>query len=97
MASEFRIAARGLGADEAARLSQALRETPNILGYRPEELQKLPDCLVAETVAGGETAGIFLAKRLAPGWTDMAVLYVFTAPGNRSAAVFSPLMTGMAI
>ena len=76
MTAPFSLVERALTRDEAVRLSAAIRETPNILGYPPKELQTFRHCLIAETDTGA-FAGVCILKRLAGSWWDLAVVYVF--------------------
>ncbi|MDX1931887.1 MAG: GNAT family N-acetyltransferase [Capsulimonadales bacterium] len=74
---------RPLTEAEALRLSLALRDTPNILGYLPGELTGFSDALVVESTTDGTLAGVCLIKRLPMNWADLAVLYVFPEHRNR--------------
>jgi hypothetical protein len=48
MAKRARITQRNLSRDEAILISDAIKLTPNITGYRPSELTKLTSVLIAE-------------------------------------------------
>lgn len=68
------ITRRSLTETEAAILSQAIRETPNILGYLPRELAKQPVAFVAQVE--GEFAGACVVKRLSRHWSDIGAVLV---------------------
>lgn len=68
---------RPLRREEAVRLHEELKTTPNIFGYTVAELVRFSDVWVAE--AGGAFAGACISKDLAFGWTDIAALYVLPA------------------
>ena len=82
MAAVFRIGGRcmteithrPLTRAEAVTLHEALKTTPNILGYTVRELEQLRDVFVAE--AGGTLAGVCFCVDLTVGWTEIAALYV---------------------
>jgi GNAT superfamily N-acetyltransferase len=74
---DYVITTRPLQAREAVRLSVALRETPNILGYLPQELLRFPDALVVTKQPENGFAGVCLTKKLPQNWVDIAVIYVF--------------------
>lgn len=65
---------RSLTADEAVRLHEALKSTPNILGYTVFELRRLTDLFVAEV--DRQFAGVCVSVDLPQGWTEIAALYV---------------------
>ncbi|HZP81280.1 MAG TPA: GNAT family N-acetyltransferase [Chthonomonadaceae bacterium] len=67
--------------DEALRLHEELKTTPNIFGYTVEELLRFRDVFVAEIE--GAFAGTCVSKDLLFGWTDIAVLYVLPAYRGR--------------
>ena len=69
------ITHRPLTREEAIRLHQDLKSTPNILGYTVRELLRLSDVYVAEV--NDAFAGACWSVDLACGWTEIAVLYVF--------------------
>lgn len=79
----FTLEERRLRQEEATLLSAALRETPNILGYLPRELTKYAGCLIAVTEEGTRLAGVCIPKRPAPGWSEVAILYVFADYRNQ--------------
>lgn len=87
--SPLEIITRPLTANEADALSQALRNTPNILGYSPHELRRFPDALLVLT-PDGMLAGVCLVKYLPQKWADIAVLYVF--PGFRRQGIGERLL-----
>ncbi|MES2463326.1 MAG: GNAT family N-acetyltransferase [Armatimonadota bacterium] len=74
----FTLVDRPLHRNEAQQISVAIRETPNILGYSPEELLSFGGCLVAENDAG-ELAGVCVVKRLSRHWSEIAFLIVLPA------------------
>lgn len=82
---------------EASLVHEALKETPNILGYTVQELLRLSDVYIAE--ASGAFAGLCFSVDLAQNWTEIAALFVlpefrgrgigealFTAAWDRAAA-----------
>lgn len=72
------IVHRPLTLAEARLVHEALKETPNILGYTVRELLALDDVFVAE-VDGGVLAGVCFSVDMAQNWTEIAVLFVFPA------------------
>jgi GNAT superfamily N-acetyltransferase len=68
------ITQRSLTEAEATTLSQAIRETANILGYLPRELSKQPVAFVAEV--DGAFAGACVVKRLSSRWSEIGVVLV---------------------
>ena len=76
--SRFTLVDRPLRREEAQQISEAIRETPNILGYSPRELLSFGACLVAEA-ANGEMAGVCVVKRVARHWSELTFLIVLPA------------------
>jgi GNAT superfamily N-acetyltransferase len=72
-----RILHRSLSPDEARRLHEELKTTPNIFGYTVPELLRFGDVFVADVE--GAFAGACISKDLRFNWTDIAVLYVLPA------------------
>jgi GNAT superfamily N-acetyltransferase len=78
------ISHRSLTFDEAVRLHQALKDTPNILGYTVRELERLSDVYVAQVANESEEneseenefAGACFSVDLRQGWTEIAALCV---------------------
>ena len=72
------IVFRPLTHAEAVRLHQALKETPNILGYTVRELMRFSDVSVAELENDNEEkfAGACFSVDLRQGWTEIAALCV---------------------
>ena len=70
----FSLTHRPLTRPEAERVHEALKETPNILGYTVPELLLWSDVLVAE--ADGIFAGMCFSVDLAQNWTEIAALLV---------------------
>ncbi len=68
------IVHRPLTLPEAQRLHEALRETPNILGYTVRELLGLSDVFAAQE--DGKFAGVCFSVDMAQNWTEIAVLFV---------------------
>ena len=68
------IVHRPLTRAEAERLHDALKDTPNILGYTVRELERLSDVYVAEVERC--FAGVCFSIDLAQNWTEIAVLFV---------------------
>ena len=83
------IVHRPLTRPEARRLHDALKETPNILGYTVRELLMLTDVFVAEA-DGGAFAGVCFSVDMAQNWTEIAAVFVFPAFEGRGlgAALF---------
>ena len=65
---------RPLTRAEAVHVHDALKETPNILGYTVRELLRLSDVWIAEVV--GVFAGVCFSMDLAQNWTEIAALLV---------------------
>ena len=72
------IVHRRLTLAEARLLHDALKETPNILGYTVRELLRLTDVFVADA-EGGELAGVCFSVDMAQNWTEIAAVFVFPA------------------
>lgn len=88
----IRLSERSLGREEAERLSTALKETPNILGYTPRELQNFHEVIVAHADGeDGGAAGVCILKPMPGRWTDIAVIFVF--PEYRRRGIGSRLFT----
>jgi GNAT superfamily N-acetyltransferase len=84
----FTLLDRPLRPEEAQLISEAIRETPNILGYSPQELLAISSCLIAEA-EGGELAGVCVVKSLSRQWSEMAFLIVL--PAHRKKGVGTAL------
>jgi GNAT superfamily N-acetyltransferase len=76
--SLFSLVDRPLRPDEARQISNAIRETPNILGYSARELLAFRSCLVAET-KDGTLAGVCVVKRLSRGCSEIAFILILPA------------------
>lgn len=74
----FTIESRPLCPDEAAQMSAAIRETPNILGYLPRELLTFGPCYVVQTEEG-QFAGACVVKKLSARWWEIAAIVVLPA------------------
>lgn len=67
---------RPLTRSEAEQVHEALKETPNILGYTVRELLKLTDVFAAEA-DGGVFAGVCFSVDMPQNWTEIAAVFVF--------------------
>jgi GNAT superfamily N-acetyltransferase len=86
--SPFTLVDRPLLPDEAHQVSAAIRETANILGYSPQELLKIPSCLIAEAGDGG-FAGVCAIKRYSPKCSE--IVFILILPDYRRQGIGSAL------
>ena len=74
MSLDMEIIHRPLTPAEAVQVHQALKDTPNILGYTVRELTRFRDVYVAEEEKA--FAGACFSVELGQNWTEIAALCV---------------------